>query len=166
MHYNTSASYAQGALQVEAKRLRVALLACEQARQAAELAAAERRAGESELREKATVAKLDKGKKLGRQAVQDVSSACLQVQAQQTTLDTAAPKLDGLRQQAAKAKAAAKKAEKEAAELRGRLRAPEPVQAGQPSHGPAGLDDLAITWGQTLELARHADAPACPATHP
>lgn len=59
--------------------------------------------------------------KQAAQASQELSSARVQVQAQQTALDAAARECEDLRRQAKEAKAAAKTAGETAAELRGQL---------------------------------------------
>lgn len=117
-------------IEAEIKRLRDELAIEAKARTAAEQSAAvlaaelkseTRRAAESEVREKAVSSRLAEIEQQARATVQELGTARVQVQAQQTALDAAAREIDAGKKTTAEAKAEAKKSAEESAELRGRL---------------------------------------------
>lgn len=90
---------------------------------ASELKAAERRATEAEAREQAALTRAADAEQQARQVAQELTNARVQVQAQQAGLDAAAREVEQARKVAQEARADAKTAGEQAAELRGKLSA-------------------------------------------
>lgn len=118
-------------LQAEIARLRTALDAESKARTAAEQQAAVVATKLEAATDRATKAegRADQIEKHSQQVAQELSSARVQVQAQQAGLDAAARELEAAKAAAKEARAEAKKAGEAAAELRGKLAAVKPPKA-------------------------------------
>jgi DNA repair exonuclease SbcCD ATPase subunit len=124
-------------IEAETDRLRVELEQERKAKVAAEQTAAVALAKLEAMVDRATKAEAgaEKAEKQAAQAAGELSSARMQVQAQQTALDAASRESDDLRRQAATAQAEAKKSGEEAAELRGSLAAAKDKPAAEKKPG-------------------------------
>ena len=117
-------------MQSEIERLRGALESQTSARVVADqsvavltarLEASERRATEADARAKDAGERAEKASVIGSQIAQELTSARVQVQSQQVSLDAAAREIEASKVAAKEASAAGKKASEEAAELRGQI---------------------------------------------
>lgn len=117
----------------EIERLRATLDTESKARVGAEKQAAVLAAKLEGMTERTTKAetRAELIEKQAQQSAQDLNSARVQVQSQQGALDAAAREIDSAKAAAQEARAEAKKAGEEAAELRGRLVAHQPAAKGK-----------------------------------
>lgn len=137
-------------LEAEIERLRKTLETSQEGRQqaeqlaavnAAKLEASERRAGETEAREKVLQDRAGEADRQAQATARELSSANLAVQAGQARLESAARELEDVRRQIREAREEAREARDVAAELRGQMQASpndgKPAKPERPKKTPA-----------------------------